>query len=576
MHYTHQKYQIFFFFVLFLTFFLNVNSYPEITTTSGVVNFSDSWLSSEPQNGVTYTGTRNVIPPAPGSTATKKLIYDESWDPPNPKEGKEGPDEIITYTLTSRVTGQGVILMSISGQTTKSYDVGSFRPQNVQPTSLTVETNLEAYRIEKYTNLRSYVGSYVPSIYDTCYPVENKGYDTEIKAGTENLSASGIVTSKQITVSYGTETALQKYFTVGASWPPGGDASFGGGKSETLKWGWTLDDHSGNTSTPASLNGSFTVVLNDTDFHNNSPSGENVQPPAPCATCPNCQRSVHTETDHVKRTCPLDGTPKGCGEPIYDCTDEEEKLQDAWHMVRTCTNPASITYFPLCGDKFRHCKNGNCTTRVRFWKGHSDGSISQATAGVTNGYPESHVLEDPPDDDTELASDTSPDCASCTSTSECSTCSSDGDASASTDCASCTSTSECSACDTTETSTSATPTEPGLYPPSDDDSTITIYDELMVDSYPGQEDISVILVMPSGKGYSQIYLYLADANDTGYGNQLGDTLRPSSSSLVTEVSLEIDIPNDVSGVCTITAYIHPHPSASDQTCYEYSFKIYIS
>lgn len=162
MHYMHRKYQIFFLFGILIAVFLNVNSLPALTTSSGVVNFSKSWLSSDPQNGVTYKGTRELIPPAAGSMETRKLLHSESWNPSK-------PSEIITYTLTSRVMGQGVILMSISGQTTKSHDVGSFRPTDVRPTSLTVERDFYTDSVEKYTNLRPYVEPYVPSQYDT-YP----------------------------------------------------------------------------------------------------------------------------------------------------------------------------------------------------------------------------------------------------------------------------------------------------------------------------------------------------------------------------------------------------------------------
>ena len=78
MQQRHRKYQIIFFPVILLTFFLNVNSLLALTTSSGVVNFSRSWLSSDPQSGVNYIGTRELILPGAGSANPRKLIHSES------------------------------------------------------------------------------------------------------------------------------------------------------------------------------------------------------------------------------------------------------------------------------------------------------------------------------------------------------------------------------------------------------------------------------------------------------------------------------------------------------------------
>ena len=298
--------------------------------------------------------------------------------------------------LTARVKGQGTILMSISGNTTMSHDVGSFRPNDERPTSLTVETDFEAYRREKYTDRRSYIGTYIPSYYDTCIPVENKGYGSEISQGKEYLSASGTVTAKQIKVSYGTERELKNEFSVGGSWPPAGNANFGHGQTDTEKWGWTLEDHSGNVSTPlTSISGFFRVTLTDTAVS----GSQTGQPPGPpCTTCPNCDRSVITVTDHLKGTCPMDGTADGCGKKIYNCTPEEEALQDSWHTERTCELGDNFLdpWWIKCNTKFRHCTNGRCWYRWRSWRGHSDGTTSQAPSSVINQYAESHFVDDPP------------------------------------------------------------------------------------------------------------------------------------------------------------------------------------
>ena len=119
-----------------------------------------------------------------------------------------------------------------------------------------------------------------------------------------------------------------------------------------------------------------------------------------------------------------------------------------------------------------------------------------------------------------------------------------------------------------------TPTpSPGLSPVGA--STITINGEEMVDTAPG-DSVSVDLVMPADKGYSQIYWYLAGPGDLGYGNGVGGPTSPSGNGIETEVTHTFSMPSDASGVYTFTAYIYPHSSASDQTVYEYSIKIYCS
>ena len=128
----------------------------------------------------------------------------------------------------------------------------------------------------------------------------------------------------------------------------------------------------------------------------------------------------------------------------------------------------------------------------------------------------------------------------------------------------------CPGCGSDDDQASASP---GLSPVGT--STITINGEEMVDAAPG-ETISVNLVMPSAKGYSQIYWYLADPGVSGLGNQVGNPTTPSGSGVETEVSSSFTLPSDASGVYKFTAYIYPHSSASDQKVYEYSFKIYVS
>ena len=111
------------------------------------------------------------------------------------------------------------------------------------------------------------------------------------------------------------------------------------------------------------------------------------------------------------------------------------------------------------------------------------------------------------------------------------------------------------------------PSTPGLYLQADAD-TIEINGEEMLDTKPG-DTVTVNLVMPSDKGYARIHWYLSD-------NELGAPMTPSGTGIETEVTHTFSMPSDASGVYTFKAYIYPHSSASDQSVYEYTIKIYCS
>lgn len=98
--------------------------------------------------------------------------------------------------------------------------------------------------------------------------------------------------------------------------------------------------------------------------------------------------------------------------------------------------------------------------------------------------------------------------------------------------------------------------------------TITINGEVMLDTAPG-DTVTVNLVMPADKGYARIHWYLSD-------NELGFPTTPSGTDIETEVTHTFSMPSDASGVYTFKAYIYPHSSASDQSVYEYTIKIYCS
>ncbi len=106
-------------------------------------------------------------------------------------------------------------------------------------------------------------------------------------------------------------------------------------------------------------------------------------------------------------------------------------------------------------------------------------------------------------------------------------------------------------------------------------STITINGEIMMDTAPG-DTVTVNLAMPDDKGYAVIYWYLAAPGVSGPGSELGSTPISSGSGIETEVSYTFSMPSSPPGVYTFTAYIYPHSSASDQSVYEYTLKIYCS
>ena len=390
------------------------------TTSPNHVNFSKSWLKSNPHIGSAYKGKHTLIDD-PTKTDEKRPILSEEWwyKAPGEKRWASGsePPEVETYELVARVTGQGVMHMSINGNTTHNYDVGSFRATDVAPVILTVEREISHYRTENFTVIRSYEDGYVSSYWDTCVRVKDKGFETEIKEGNEPLSATGSIGTSYINITRGTAKTLDKKFKASGGYPNIVSAEMGWGQTETSNWVWELEKDAGNTSTPSSISGQTCVVMLDPILK--SPSTD-AGICLPCVTCPNCKRSVNTTTDHVRKklgsnnesvlvVCPASGDSKGCGEYIYDCTPEETKVQDAWHQERTCTI-VLVWYLREpwdpreCGRKFRHCKNWDCIYRVgETKKGHSDGTQSQAPAGKLNLYADSHIITVPAADTQQYA-----------------------------------------------------------------------------------------------------------------------------------------------------------------------------
>lgn len=276
----------------------------------------------------------------------------------------------------------------------------------------------------------------------------------------------------------------------------------------------------------------------------------------------------------------------GCEIPYYKCNEYSLK----YHQVKYCDRyitwnlPSQFrrTQIGICGQAFRNCSGSLSRAGIHaykpivttyivsssvrsYWSGYevvqyTNNSIdfytetdhigSTTLPSAKDGKPLVHGANGVGVD--AVIPDATPNCNTCIGNSHnCPDCGQDGDS------------------DNDDTASAS----PGLSPVST--TTITINGEKMLDTYPG-ETVSVNLVMPSDKGYTKIYWYLAGPGDSGYGSQIGGPTTSSNSVIETSVSYSFTLPSDASGVYKFTAYIYPHSSASDSTIYEYSFKVYVS
>ncbi len=242
-----------------------------------------------------------------------------------------------------------------------------------------------------HENIREYEAGFDSPYDDDCVPVKHKGYNLEVVTGKEKLEAKAKAYTEKISIVYGKEKETQKALGLTAGWNTASiDAGFAQGAKST--WGWKLVEHSKNESGD-SMNSTFSVTVQDII----SAQEGSEQGPA-CVLCDHCGEFVHKKEDHKLGTCPLDPSVKGCGVERWSCETSKEK---AWHQKRTCEGYMSIllgikTYY--CKVKFRHCQNSPCDKRIlpEREKGHYDGSISEAPAGVANPYADSHNFTPPP------------------------------------------------------------------------------------------------------------------------------------------------------------------------------------
>ena len=311
----------------FVGLFLQANDDPTVSPMR--VNIFGFWIESDPIDGSAFQGKLTLVD---DMSEGKRPISSEEWKYRSSASDlwAEGikPPYITTYTLKARATGMGEIHMKFTskngGSTIMSHDVGTFRDTEDKPSAQEVQKVFYIRHLEKHETIHSYEDPYQPSIYDTCYPVKNKGYETEVSSGTETLAGSGEVSASKIKVVYGSENAVMTHFGLSGSWPPVVGANIGYGETSTEKWMWSIEEDPSRNSDPVVLDGSFSVEMLDPVLVSPTHPHQEAQP---CTKCPNCGASVHTETDHAAvndegelLVCPdHDGAAPGCGQYIWNC-----------------------------------------------------------------------------------------------------------------------------------------------------------------------------------------------------------------------------------------------------------------
>ena len=498
--------------MLVCLFFSSHTLFSQQVSPNAVI-FGGMRITSDITSGVRYDGERKI--------RQDLKIAEEEWKetlPDGTINMNVKPPESEVYTYIVKAHGIGKLDLSLNDSGIPR-DVGDFRATDVEPTPLTVNEDFYCYDRANCTVIRAYVGNYVAVYEDTCIPIANEGFKSEVMPGTEPLSATGSVVPWEIDIQYGTEKAINKSMGFSGGWPPTVGVDAGWGETSTKKWGWKLREVLHKKKSPEPFSGSFTVKIIDKEISNS-------QPPISvtgCVTCPNCNGSVNTVDDHVKKvkhyktgkkvpaTCPVEAITigpgpdivAGCGKKIYECTELEAALQAAWHQIRTCSNdstfaPGQLTRLgdDVCGKKFRHCTQSDCFFRYKIGEGHSDGTTSQAPANVINAYPNSHLIDDPP---------------------------------------------------TTATATLTA---------SDGSSTAT-----------AGSSFTAELSVPSG--YTLIYWYIQAPGESGYGTSVETTYGDGSS---TTASYTYSLPSGASGDYVLTAYTY----LSDSTIVEPSYTVSVS
>ena len=294
-------------------------------------------ITSTPANGSSYTGERKIH----GDT---QRILDEKWNP-------EKVPSLITYTISCYAKGPGTLTLYLGGGS-RQIKVGAWESGDANLSNGSGNYEYEIRRPNRNNYSFPEDNSYKPPYDDSCVPYENKGYKSEI---TENLTSvlsidGGKATFNGIDTHVGGANTSKKTLIAAAGWKKA-DVSIGYSSSSTKSWIHRPSATSLSVpTTPYSLDGTFSVEVNDTE---ESGSRNSPHPPLGCVLCPagerGCNNYVHTTTEH-QLTCPFHGI-------YYRCIEDDYNL----HRPRNCNfNKWPFSDDDPCGQPFRNCTPEHC------------------------------------------------------------------------------------------------------------------------------------------------------------------------------------------------------------------------
>ena len=517
-------------------------------------------ITSDPTDGTTYTGDREIDP-------TTKLIQSEDWEP-------EKVPPLIKYTIQSYAKGPGTLTFYL-GTGARSQTVGSWE-NNGSPLSDGEGTyKWNTYRLNE--DNYDFPDDYDEPYDDECVPWLNKGYQSEVVASTNSTLSidGGRATFNTIDTHVGGAKTSQKKLEASAGWNTA-EATIGYAKSSTQSWIYRPSATSLQVPEQSlSLSGSFSVTLNDI----NTSGSQTQNPPANCIPCAGCGEYMHPSRQFEHRwQCFAPAHLKPLKLVLYYiCVPDQVEL----HKERTCGKL-------FCRRKYHHCSPGDPPCPWSFSDHSEEESRTSNTPGLS---PSDGLYAAQPGDVHEAQLVTAVPYQSVhwsVNGTNVETDSGDG----LTNEASLTYTFPSGVSgdyvisayiytgDNTIQTYSYTVSVSASASTSPSPTTVTVSASPGLSPLAGSSTVSrgnshtAKLVTKAG-GYSYVYFYLLPPGDSRhYGDSLGDAVRPSTSGVETELNFTVNFASDVTtGDYKLTAYIYPHATASDQTCYEYSYTI---
>lgn len=321
------------------------------------------WIETDPPAGSEFRGQLTVIDN--GAPVGQRPIHAERWEyrksPEDPWEESEGPPKVTLYTLKARVTGMGRVRLRIQ-TTTKSWEVGEFRHKKKKPEAVTTPIDVAVSRVIMNKALYSFPRGYRASTIETYHPIQNSGLESQVRSGTVELAADGVVSTAALRFAYGSKKQVKEEYDLD-HWPTVWGSHQGYGDTKAVKWVWHYLSDETVQDVEAELTGSFKVTLLEPIV-----VSDQFEPKKPdtFVVCPNCDHKLKAYTDHTVNVrgsggslqpavCPNDGTIPGCGVKIYRCAgDNTQYRQMAWHQERVCQESVGILG-KTCGEPFRYC-----------------------------------------------------------------------------------------------------------------------------------------------------------------------------------------------------------------------------